>query len=249
MTGVAMIGSSGGLGAASALRIGRRTPVVLGYHSNAAKAAEIAAEIQAGGGDAYTAQVDVTNPGSIGEFLTGAEKQLGGLDSIVLSTGANEIPFGPMVDLSADDFRRILEIDVFGAFHVLQRGAKLLAASGGGSIVVFLTVAVKHTAEHDGMSAIPKSAVAAMMQQVAREEGPKGVRVNAVAPGLINAGAVQTVMVSDAAKVIIQKVLDVTPLSRMGLADEVGATVDFLCSPDSGFITGQIIAVDGGYSI
>lgn len=243
-----MIGSTGGLGAASALRLGRRTPVILGYHNNSAKADELAGSIRERGGEAHTEQVDVTDPSSISNFLTGAEKQLDGLDAIVLSTGASQIPFGPMTDIPADDFRRILEIDVLGAFHVLQQGAKLLGASGGGSIVVFLTVAVLHTMEHDGMSAIPKSAVAAMVQQVAREEGPKAVRVNGVAPGLINAGAVQTVMVSEEARAIIQKVLDVTPLSRMGLADEIGAAVDFLCSPDSGFITGQIIAVDGGFS-
>jgi NAD(P)-dependent dehydrogenase (short-subunit alcohol dehydrogenase family) len=99
------------------------------------------------------------------------------------------------------------------------------------------------------MSGAPKIAVAALMRQAAREAGPHNVRLNGVAPGVIDAGIVQSsFQVNDVAKSVIESCLRQTPLGRMGLPSDIAAAVDFLASPDANYVSGQILSVDGGYS-
>jgi 3-oxoacyl-[acyl-carrier protein] reductase len=125
-----------------------------------------------------------------------------------------------------------------------------LKDTGGGSIVMFLTTAVLRTLENDGMSGCPKTAVGAMVRQVAREMGPHNVRCNGIAPAVIDAGIVHAPEFADNAMAqgVIRSMVANTPLGRMGRPEEVSAVVDFLVSPGASYINGQIIGVDGGFS-
>lgn len=164
------------------------------------------------------------------------------------STGPT-IPLCPISEVSEADFRRIYDTDVFGAFQVLRHGSAALKAGAGGAMVMFLTTAVLRTLENDGMSGAPKTAVAALLRQTAREMAPANVRCNGVAPGVIDAGIVHTSFeVSQVAKDVIADCMHKTPLGRMGTPQEVAALVDFLVSPEAAYISGQIIGIDGGYS-
>ena len=138
---------------------------------------------------------------------------------------------------------------MLGSFNVFKHGSDVLAKGGGGAIVVFLTTAVLRTLENDGMSGGPKTAAAALLRQTAREMGAANVRCNGVAPGVIDAGIVHSSFaITETAKNVITDCLNKTPLGRMGTPAEVAALVDFLVSPEAAYISGQIIAVDGGYS-
>lgn len=105
------------------------------------------------------------------------------------------------------------------------------------------------TLENDGMSGGPKTAVSALMRQAASEVGAWNVRLNGVAPGVIDAGIVHSSFeVDDVAKSVITSCLHQTPLGRMGAPEDVAALTDFLVSDEASYISGQVIAVDGGYS-
>lgn len=248
MRGIAIFGATGGLGEAVARRLHRRAPLTLGYGRNEAKARELVAAIKAAGGSAEAVQVDLAQGDSVQRFIDQAAARWGGLDAIVSSTGP-AIPLCPMSEVTDADFRRIYETDVFGSFQVLRHGSAALKAGGGGAMVLFLTTAVLRTLENDGMSGGPKTAVAALLRQTAREMGPANVRCNGVAPGVIDAGIVHTSFeVSQVAKDVIADCMHKTPLGRMGKPEEVAALVDFLVSPEAAYISGQIIGIDGGYS-
>jgi 3-oxoacyl-[acyl-carrier protein] reductase len=247
-SGIAILGGSGGLGIAVSRRLARRAPVTIGYRSNADRANELVEEIKSNGGQAVSGQVDMTDTGSVQEFFAKATAQWGRLEHIVQATGP-AIPLCALKDVSEADFKRIYDTDVFGSFNVIKHGSAALAGTGGGSIVLFLTTAVGRTLENDGMSGGPKHAVAGLMRQAARECGPANVRLNGIAPGVIDAGIVHSSFVVDeVAKSVIESCLAQTPLGRMGQPEEVASLVDFLTSDGATYISGQIIAVDGGYA-
>ncbi|MDN5863189.1 MAG: SDR family oxidoreductase [Salinisphaera sp.] len=248
MSGIAILGASGGLGAAIATRLGQRAPVVLGYHSRRDNAESLAAQVNNAGGSAFAQQVDMTDPDSVTGFLARAGDAVGGLDHIVSATGP-AIPLCALDKVSHADFKRIFDADVYGSFNVVSAGVPVLRARGGGSIVLFLTTAVLRTLENDGMSGIPKTAVCGLLRQAAREAGPDNVRVNGVAPGVIDAGIVHdSFEVDEVAKSVIESCMAQTPLGRMGRPEEIAALVDFLTGDGATYISGQIIACDGGYS-
>jgi 3-oxoacyl-[acyl-carrier protein] reductase len=246
---VAVVGGSGGLGEAICrdLAIGGRC-VLVGYFRGAEKAAELVAGIEQAGGRASCRAVDVRDPSSIDEFLAAADTHEGGLQAVVNAVGP-PIPLGPLVDITPGDFGEIMQTDVFGAFNLLTAAARRLAGQGGGAIVQLLTTAVLRTLENDGMSGIPKTAIMGIVRQLAREVGQKNVCINAVAPGVIDAGIVHSSFtLDDTAKGVIDLCLQRTPMPRLGQPGEVAKLVHFLLSEGAGYINGQIIGIDGGYS-
>lgn len=249
MTGaIAVIGGSGGLGEAVARRLAARVPVVVGYRSSRERAENLVRDIAAQGGSAHALQLDITVSESVGRFFRQAEELTGGVLHVVSATGP-AIPLCPLLEVAEADFRRIMDTDVLGTFNVLRHAVPVLRARGGGSITVFVTTAVLRTLENDGMSSVPKTAVAGLVKLAAREAGPHNVRCNAVAPGVIDAGIVHSSFtVSEVAKQVIGRCLDRTPLPRMGRPEEVAALVDYLCSDSAAYVNGQIIGIDGGYS-
>ncbi len=248
MKGIAILGATGGLGEAIASRLAKRSPVTIGFAHSNDKASALVAAIEKNGGSAKMCAVDLRDSVSVKNFINDAAQQWNGLEAIVSATGP-AIPLCPLSEVTEDDFRRIYDTDVFGAFNVLRHGSDALKSMGGGSIVVLLTTAVLRTLENDGMSGGPKSAVAALMKQMAREMGAHNVRCNGVAPGVIDAGIVHSSFeINQVAKAVITDCMNKTPLGRMGQPHEVAALVDFLTSADAAYISGQVIAVDGGYS-
>lgn len=248
MGGIAILGGSGGLGIAITRRLARRYPVTIGYHSNERAATDLAGQLSGGPCPVRTAQVDVRDSDSVQDFMAKAASDSGGLDAVVSASGP-AIPLCPLDEVSDDDFKRIYETDVLGSFHVIRHGTRTLKEFGGGSIVLLLTTAVKRTLDNDGMSGCPKTAVAGLLRQAAREVGPANIRLNGVAPGVIDIGIVHSsFQANPTAQGVIENCLNQTPLGRMGAPDDVAAMVDFLVSPDAAYVSGQIIAVDGGYS-
>ena len=249
MNSIAIFGGSGGLGIAVAEILAEDYKLLIGYNKNEAKAFELCERLNLKGFNTSAAAVDVREMQSVENFLALADSDTEtNLVGVVNAVGP-PIPLKPLIDVSVDEFQSIMSVDVFGAFNVLKESARQLGVSGGGAIVQFLTTAVLRTLENDGMSGIPKTAIMGIVRQLAREAATSNVRVNAVAPGVIDAGIVHSSFTVDAtAKSVIDMCLDRTPMPRLGQPIEVATLVRFLLSEDAGYVNGQIIGVDGGYS-
>jgi 3-oxoacyl-[acyl-carrier protein] reductase len=245
----AVVGGSGGLGEAICLDLAAEgRSLLVGYFRGEEKAAELVSRIEASGGSASCLAVDVRDSTSVEDFLSTANAMEGGLQSVVNAVGP-PIPLRPLADITADEFGEIMRTDVNGAFNLLTASARRLATRSGGAIVQLLTTAVLRTLENDGMSGIPKTAIMGIVRQLAREMGSANVRINAVAPGVIDAGIVHSSFtLDDTAKGVIDLCLQRTPMPRLGQPCEVAALVRYLLGDGAGYVSGQVIGVDGGYS-
>ncbi|WP_187972544.1 SDR family NAD(P)-dependent oxidoreductase [Aquibium microcysteis] len=247
MSGVAVFGGSGRLGAEVVRHLAAIGPVHFAYHSKGAESHRLAEELGSEGRHVRAVQVDVRDAAAVESFLSDADRAYG-LSAVVSANGA-PFPVVPFHEADEADFRRIVEIDVFGTFHIMKAATRLLAARGGGAIVVFLTAAVMRTAVLDGLSSISKTAVAGMIRQLARDAGPLNVRVNGIAPGVVD-----TDKLADVASLpphkrrLIETFIADTPLPRLNNPQTIAALTAFLTTPVAADISGQIIGADGGYS-
>ncbi|MBM4763684.1 SDR family oxidoreductase [Bacillus sp. B15-48] len=248
MKRIAIIGGSGGIGEYIAKRIGQEAYVTIGYNSNYEGAERTAHEIRESGGKAEIAKIDICDGESVTAFFNKVEGQWGRIDGIVSATGT-AFKIMPLTEIADDQFRYVVETDIIGSFHILKRGIPFLQRAGGGAIVHLLTAAILRTLENDTMSSVPKMAVEGLIRNAAREYGSEGIRVNGVAPGVIDSLSIhkphksRTSLSPAAANVISQ-----TPLGRRGTTNEVAEVTAFLVSDAASYVSGQIIGVDGGFS-
>lgn len=244
---VAVFGGSGGLGSHVVRRLAADHAVLIGYRNNAEKATALADELNTPGHQVVAGQVDIRQLDSVQQFLDRAA-MLGSVGGVVTVCGA-PFPMCALTDASEGEFREVVETEVFGTFNIFKCAVPLLKKGGGGSLVAFLTTAVLRTMDFDALNSVPKAAIAMMVRHVAREAGRDNVRVNAVAPGVIDAG--RTDLVASLPPLVQKVVADCltnTPLPRLGKPSEIAGLVQFLLSEDAGYINGQIIGLDGGYS-
>jgi NAD(P)-dependent dehydrogenase (short-subunit alcohol dehydrogenase family) len=161
----------------------------------------------------------------------------------LLVNNAGLVRFGSLLEQTSDDFRDVVNVNLIGAYVVSRIAVPRMAQSGGGVIVNITSVNGVSPATGSGAYAAAKAGLAMLTQQMAIEFGPLGVRVNAVAPGFINAG-MSAPIYADAkvAKVRAESV----PLKRLGEAEDVAKAVMFLASDESDYINGVNLVVDGG---
>jgi len=162
----------------------------------------------------------------------------------VVVNNAGIVRFGPLVDLREDDWREVVEVNLTGTFIVARAAARRWISDGRPGVIVNVTsmngVAAGPNAGSYGAS---KAAVALLTAQMALEWGPHGIRVNAVAPGLIDAGMSGPIYADPETREARESKV---PLGRLGTADDIAAVVMFLASDAAAYLTGQNIVVDGG---
>ena len=248
LDGVALVtGGSGGLGSAVAVMLARRgADVAITYRNNADRTAEVIAAIEATGrrGSAHQLVADDAE----GAAALVEEVSADGLHTLVHAAGPL-IPQRHLSRINPGDLTPQMTDEIAGFFNVAQPALPHLRRSKG-SIVAITTAATRRFPVRDGLSAAGKGAVEQLCWGLAAEEGRFGIRVNCVGPGMTTAGMAQDLTASgDLAEVDFAAATANIPLKRFGDAADIAEAVCFLASTRAGYISGQHLAVDGGYGV
>lgn len=236
---VLVAGGSRGIGAAIARRFAAAgAKVAIGYRAAADAAEALAAELREGGAEATAAAGDIAVPGEAEAMVRGAHDAFGRLDILVNTAGIG--PYRPLAEIDADHVRAIFDTNVLGAILLTKAAAPLLP-SPGGRIIHFASRLAYNPIPTSSVYSASKAAVVTLVHAFARELGPKGITVNAVAPGVIETDMTTKIIAERG-----EQIRAMTPLGRIGQPGDIAGIVAFLASPDAGWITGRTIIADGG---
>lgn len=190
-------------------------------------------------------RADLSDPAAARSAMREARRQLGGLDVFVHCVGINDRR--PLEDYAPEDWERIMAVNVSSAFHTAREAAAGMREQGYGRLVFFSSVAGRSGHKHHGPYAASKGAVNQLMRVLAHEYAEHGVTANAVAPGYMDTELTRAYLEQHPDK--REALVGLIPAGRFGHLEEVVDPVLFLCSSRAGFITGQVIYIDGGRTI
>lgn len=245
-----IVGGSGGVGQAVCRELARAgTDVAITFHKKRAVAQSLAAEIRALGRKASVHQLTIGDAARVDAVIEEAAQQHGRLHTIVVGAGTLATQM-LLSEMTREQWQTIINQDLDGFFNILHATLPRLKAWGGGSYVHLGSAGHLSWPERDGMSVVPKAAIEALITGIAREEGRHGIRANSVLLGVIEAGMFLELSrqgVFD--EVWAREVQRNLALKRWGKPEEVGHAVVFLASDRAAYVTGQRIAVAGGYGL
>ena len=235
-------GASKGIGAAIARHLAAAgASVVVNYSSSKAGADKVVSEITAAGGKAVAVQGDVSKPADITRFVGEAKAAFGKIDILVNNAGVYE--FAPLEAITPEHYHRQFNINVLGLLLTTQEAVKHFPSTGGSIINIGSVVSVL-TPPASAVYTATKGAVDAISGVLAKELGPKGIRVNALNPGITITEGTHTAGI--AGSDFEHNAVKQTPLGRAGQPDDIAKAAVFLASDDSGWVTGEQLRVGGG---
>ncbi|WP_203338189.1 SDR family NAD(P)-dependent oxidoreductase [Nocardioides limicola] len=240
-------GGTGGIGAASCRALARDGhDVVFTYHSNVTKAEELVAELQEAGATARAVQLDLTDVDAVIDLIAQVTTEFGDVKTVVHASG----PFVDQIYISNIEpkkFTSHVDAELNAFFNVVHATLPALRRTAG-SITAVTSVAVQRFPVKDILSGAPKGGIEVIVRGIAREEGKFGIRANSVAPGVVeDAMGIALIETGNFDPASIEITMRLTPLQRFGLSHEIAEVVAFLASDRASYVSGQAIAVDGGY--
>jgi 3-oxoacyl-[acyl-carrier protein] reductase len=236
---VLVTGGSRGIGAAIARRFASDgSRVVIAYRSDAAAAEKLVLELAGSDGRCVAAQGDIGEPGDVETMVATVVDRFGRIDVLVNCAGIG--PYRPLGEMDAAFIRQILDANVLGTVLMTQAVLPHMP-SPGGRIINFSSALAFRPIPTSSVYSASKAAVVALTHGFAKELGPKGITVNAVAPGVIETDMTTKILAERG-----DQILAATPLGRIGQTDDIVGIVAFLASPDARWVTGRTIIADGG---
>ena len=236
---VLISGGDRGIGAAAARafsRAGYRVAVL--YHSNAAAAAALEQELPG----CIAIQCDVASRPSCEAAFRAAEQALGRVDVLVSNAGIAQQKL--FTDLTAEEWQRMLDVNLTGAFNLCQLALPGMIRRKAGRILTVSSMWGQTGGSCEVHYSAAKAGLIGLTKALAKEEGPSGITVNCVAPGVIDTDMMAAFTAEDKAALAEE-----TPVGRLGTADEVAGLLLFLAGEDAGYITGQVFGINGGLVI
>jgi len=235
-------GASKGIGAAIAKQLAAEgASVVVNYASSKEGADRVVGEIETNGGKAIAVHANVAKKAEIERLFSAAKEAFGKLDILVNNAGIYE--FSPLEGVTEEHFHKQFNLNVLGLILASQEAVKHFG-SAGGSIINISSVASTTAPANTSVYSATKAAVDAVTRSLAKELGPRNIRVNSINPGMVETEGVHAagIMESDFRKDVESR----TPLGRIGQTEDVAPAAGFLASTDSAWITGESLLIAGG---
>ena len=233
-------GGSRGIGRAIALRLATQgADVCFSYRGNVAAAEETAAAIRALGRRAVAVQADVADPEAADALIKTAIAELGKVDILVNNAGITRDDL--IMRMSIDAWKEVLDTNLSGAFYAIKAVTRPMLKARGGRIINITSVSGQAGQMGQANYSSAKAGLIGLTKATARELASRGITVNAVAPGFV-----LTELTQDLPQGLMGQITERTPLGRFGTPEEIASAVAFLASDEAAYITGQVLAVDGG---
>jgi 2-hydroxycyclohexanecarboxyl-CoA dehydrogenase len=239
-------GGASGIGLAVSRRLARNGASVAVLDLDAGAAEQAAAELRAEGARAIGVGVDVSDRAAVEKALDTVRDEAGPIEIMVTSAGISLA--APFLDITIEDWERVLAVNLTGTFHCLQLAVPDMIAAGWGRIVTISSSSAQSGSRNQAHYSASKGGVIVLTKTLAVELGKHGITVNTIPPR-----AVVTPMFNAAPfmqqgdpSAVLEQMAARSPVGRLGVPDDIAAAAAFLCSEDAGYITGQVIGVNGG---
>ena len=239
-------GAASGIGRAASLLFAHEGACVVCV-DRAEAVAETAEMVAKAGGKAVAITGDAGDEACVVAYIARAQAEFGSLDVVWANAGISG-GFAPLHEQTADYWAEILRVNLIGAFLAVKHASAAMIPTGKGSIICTASVAGIRSGAGGPAYSASKAGVISLVQTSANELYGTGVRVNAIAPGLIETGMTKPIFDGARARGNEDKIGQLNPLARYGLPDEIAHAALFLASDDSSYVNGQTLAVDGGLS-
>ena len=238
-------GASKGIGASIAKHLAAEgAAVVVNYASSKEGADRVVAEIKGKGGKAIAVQGDVAKPADIRRLFAETNREFGRLDVLVNNAGIYE--FAPLEGVTPEQFHKLFDLNVLGLILATQEAVRHFGPEGGSVINISSVVSTSAPAGTAVYSAT-KAAVDAVTRSLAKELGPRGIRVNSINPGMVETEGTTSQGITAGESDFRKQVESQTPLGRIGQPKDIAPAAVFLASSESAWITGETFYISGGY--